>query len=40
MDIFECVVKECDEEAGLPEDFVRERAKCVVTLGRMDYPDG
>jgi len=29
---FETIVKECAEEASLPEDLVRERAKCVGAI--------
>ncbi len=32
MNIFECLVKECDEEASLPEKLVRERVKWVIWL--------
>ncbi|PNY26283.1 Uncharacterized protein TCAP_03791 [Tolypocladium capitatum] len=31
-DPFECVIREADEEASLPDDLVRRRARCVGTV--------
>ena len=38
-DPFECLVRECMEEASLPEDIVRARAKCTGCLTYMYIRD-